>query len=112
MNDLKKMVVDNVIYKIALAIISIVSILTVLLNARELSFILFLYAPMSILYYDMYKKSKISTTGNVMTTLNAVIYVLSFPGYLLFQLAKFALTAILSIAKITTPKFKHKKRKW
>ncbi len=112
MNDLKKMVVDNIVYKIALAIVGIVSLVGILFNIRELDFLLFLYAPMGILYYDMYKKSKISTKGNFTTVLNSVIYVLSFPGYLLFQLAKFALTAILSIAKITTPKFKHKKRKW
>ncbi len=112
MNDFKKMIVDNNIFKIALAIISVVSIIGILFNIRRLSFLLFLYAPMSMLYCNMYKHNNISTIGNKTTFLNTSIFVISYPGYLLYLLAKFSITAIFSIAKATTHSpFKYKKRK-
>ena len=113
MNDFKNMIIDNNIFKIALAIISVVSIIGILFNIRGLSFLLFLYVPMSMLYCNMYKQSKISTSGNITTFLNTAIFVISYPGYLLYLLVKFVLTAICSIAKATTykPKFKYRKRK-
>ena len=113
MNDFKKMVVNNIIYKVALTIIGVVSLIGILFNIRESSFLLFLYAPMSILYCNMYKQNNISTTGNIMTFLNSAIFVISYPGYLLCLLAKFTITALLSIAKATTikPKINHKKKK-
>ena len=114
MNDFKKMIVDNWIFKIVLGLIALSSISAILFNSDLFTLTFLPYIVMSVLYFNLYTKNALTNKGkNYMTILHTVLYVLSYPGVLLYKLFGYVLKLILSIAKLTTPKFNGKGgKKW
>ena len=113
MNDFKKMIVDNWIFKIAFGLISIISLSAILFNSDFFTLTFLPYIVMSVLYFNLYTKNALTSKGkNYMTTLHTVLYVLSYPGVLLYKLCGYVLKFILCIAKVTTPFNNKKRKKW
>ena len=114
MNNFNQLVVDNLVYKISLAVVSLLAIGTLIFNLKDFTFVLFIYVPMGILYAGMYRKNQLrqNATSNRMVLLHTALYVLSCPALLLYLLAITILKLVVGISKWSTPKFGSKKKWW
>ena len=114
MNDFKKLIVDHWIFKIALGLFAISTLSAFLFNSDFFTITSIPYVIMSVFYCDMYTKNALSNQGkNYMTVIHTILFVLSYPGLVLYKLCGYILKLILKIANITTPKFGNKGgKKW